>query len=285
VARHRSTLDRSTSSSTHLPERRDRATCTDEVLARLDDATSETEREMLIEELIRINMPVARSIAVRYRRRGIAEEDLEQVAYLALVRVAHSYDHSSGHDFLSYAVPSIRGEVRRHFRDVGWMVRPPRRVQELQSRIAAAESELSSELGHPPTAAELADRLGATLDDVEEALAANGCFTPTSLDQVVHDDGTGSLGDRLGADEPGLAAAEARVVLAPALRRLGERDRLIVRMRFFGQRTQQEIADEIGVTQMQVSRLISRICKDLRETVESQGVAGGAHTNGGGRRA
>lgn len=256
-------------SPAHTRERRDRAERTDEILDRLDAAGSEAEREALIEDLIRLNMPVARSIATRYRRRGIADDDLEQVAYLALVRVAHTYDHSTGHDFLSYAVPSIRGEVRRHFRDVGWMVRPPRRVQELQSRIASTESELSSELGHPPTADELAVALDASRDDVEEALAANGCFTPSSLDQLVHEDVPGSLGDQLGTEEPGLAAAEARLVLGPALRRLGERDRLIVRLRFFAQRTQQEIADEIGVTQMQVSRLLSRICKDLREDVES----------------
>jgi RNA polymerase sigma-B factor len=223
-----------------------------------------------LDELIRLNMPVARSIAYRYRSRGIAVEDLEQVAYVALVRVARSYDHSAGHDFLSYAVPSIRGEVRRHFRDIGWMVRPPRRVQELQSRIASTESGLASELGHPPTPDELASALDASEDDIVEAMAANGCFAPTSLDQMVHDDGAGSLGDRLGAEEPGLASAEARVLLAPALRRLCERDRFIVRKRFFAQHTQQEIADEIGVTQMQVSRLLARICKDLRQDVESR---------------
>lgn len=255
----------------HRHERRDRAERTDDVLSRIDAARDASERERLIEELIRLNMPVARSIAVRYRRRGIPDDDLEQVAYLALVRVAHTYDHSGGHDFLSYAVPCIRGEVRRHFRDVGWMVRPPRRVQELQSRIASAESGLSSELGHPPTVDELADDLDASPEDVVEALAANGCFTPTSLDQVVHEDASSTLGDLLGVEESGMAAAEARVVLAPALRRLDERDRAIVRMRFFGQRTQQEIADEIGVTQMQVSRLLSRIFKDLREDVESRG--------------
>jgi RNA polymerase sigma-B factor len=268
-----SAVDRRTPSAGHHRERRDRAERTEEVLARLDDEHCERRRAELIDELIRLNMPVARSIAVRYRRRGIAAEDLEQVAYLALVRVAHSYDHSSGHDFLSYAVPSIRGEVRRHFRDVGWMVRPPRRVQELQGRIATVQSELSSELGHPPTPAELADELDEPADDVQEALAANGCFTPTSLDQVVHEDAAVSLADALGEEEVGLAAAEARVVLAPALRRLGERDRTIVRMRFFAQRTQQEIADEIGVTQMQVSRLLSRICRDLREDVESGGLS------------
>jgi len=256
---------------THQRERRDRADRTEEVLAQLDEAQSDEHRRALVDQLIRLNMPVARSIAVRYRRRGIANEDLEQVAYLALVRVAQNYDHASGHDFLSYAVPSIRGEVRRHFRDIGWMVRPPRRVQELQSRIASTQSELSSELGHLPTVGELADELDAEADDVEEALAANGCFTPTSLDLVIHDDAGGSLGDQLGHEEAGLAAAEARVLLAPALRRLGDRDRKIIRMRFFGQRTQQEIADEIGVTQMQVSRLLSRICKTLREDVESRG--------------
>jgi RNA polymerase sigma-B factor len=261
--------DRPTPSPAHWNERRDRAERTDEVLDQLDVAGGTAQRRELIDELIRLNMPVARSIAVRYRRRGIADEDLEQVAYLALVRVAHSYDHASGNDFLSYAVPSIRGEVRRHFRDVGWMVRPPRRVQELQSRIAATESALASELGHPPTTGELADELDEDEDDVAEALAANGCFTPTSLDQVVHQDAGGSLGDQLGDEEAGLAAAEARVVLAPALRRLGERDRKIIRMRFFGQRTQQEIADEIGVTQMQVSRLLGRICRQLRDDVET----------------
>jgi RNA polymerase sigma-B factor len=265
--------DTLTRPATHLHERRDRAERTDDVLDRLDTARDADDREALTEELIRLNMPVARSIAIRYRRRGIPDDDLEQVAYLALVRVAHSYDHSSGHDFLSYAVPSIRGEVRRHFRDVGWMVRPPRRVQELQSRIASTESELASELGHPPTPQELATELDESADDVHEALAANGCFTPTSLDQVVHEDAPGSLGDQLGAEEPGLAAAEARVVLGPALDRLGERDQSIVRMRFFGQRTQQEIADEIGVTQMQVSRLLSRIMRDLRADVESRGFA------------
>ena len=257
--------------ATRLQERRDRAERTDEVLSLLDSADSPDRRRELLHELIRLNMPVARSIAARYRRRGIPDEDLEQVAYLALVRVAQSYDHASGHDFLSYAVPSIRGEVRRHFRDVGWMVRPPRRLQELQSRIAAIESALATELGRPPQPGELADELGEPVDDVIEALAASGCFTPTSLDHVVHDDASGPLGDQLGDEESGLAAAEARVVLEPALRRLAERDQAIVRMRFFGERTQQEIADEIGVTQMQVSRLLSRICRQLRDHVESNG--------------
>jgi RNA polymerase sigma-B factor len=236
------------------------------VLDRLDHARGRR-REELLDELVRLNMGVAESIAARYRHRGISDEDLQQVAYLALVRVARNYDHASGHDFLSYAVPSIRGEVRRHFRDHGWMVRPPRRVQEVQSRISAVESELSTDLGHPPTPEELADDLGEPVGDVREAMAANGCFAPTSLDQVVGTTETTSIGDQLGCDEPGLDAAEARVVLAPVVRRLSTRERRILDLRFFGGCTQQEIADDLGVTQMQVSRLLSALLRRMREEI------------------
>jgi RNA polymerase sigma-B factor len=250
-------------------ERQSRAQLTDEILEELDGATDSIERKGLLDELVTVNMGVAQSIAARYRGRGVADEDLEQVAYVALVRVAHTYDHASGHDFMSYAVPSIRGEVRRYFRDHGWMVRPPRRVQEMQGRISATESDLATELGRPPAPDELAEELDEPLEHVEEALAANGCFTPTSLDQTLGSTRTASLADRLGAPEEGLDAAEARVVLAPVVRRLGERDRKILMMRFFGDCTQQEIADQIGVTQMQVSRLLSSVLARLRDDLES----------------
>jgi RNA polymerase sigma-B factor len=249
-------------------ERADRAERTQAVLDRLDEATCETEQKRLVEELIAANMPVACSIAARYRRRGIPDEDLEQVAYLALCRVAHSFDRTRGHEFLSYAVPSIRGEVRRYFRDQGWMVRPPRGIQEMQGRIASVHSELSTRLGHPPTAAELAEGLHEPVSQVEEALQANGCFTPTSLDQATSAD-AGSIADRLGEVEPGLDAAEARVVLRPVVRGLSDRERTILDMRFFGQCTQQEIADEIGVTQMQVSRLLSTLLRRMREELQT----------------
>lgn len=245
-------------------ERADRADRTADVLDRLDDAPT-ADRGALLDELVEANIGVARSIARRYRNRGVGDDDLEQVACLALVRVAQSYDHSTGHDFMSYAVPSIRGEIQRYFRDLGWMVRPPRRVQEVQSRISACESGLSTGLGHPPTAAELAEELGEDEADVREAMGANGCFAPTSLDQVVGATETTSIGDQLGEDERGLAAAEARVVLRPVVRRLTARERRILDMRFFGDCTQQQIADEIGVTQMQVSRLLGSLMTRLRE--------------------
>ncbi len=256
-------------------ERSDRARRTAQVLDELDrlDPRDEQRHRDLVDALIEVNMSVARSIAARYRNRGIAEEDLEQVAYLALVRVAQSYDHSSGYDFMSYAVPSIRGEVRRHFRDRGWMVRPPRRVQENQARISAVESPLTTRLGRPPTVVDLARELAESVDDVQEAMGANGCFRPTSLDQAVHSTETGSMGSQLGHEDAGLAAAEARVVLEPHIRMLSDRERRILEMRFIHDCTQQQIADAIGVTQMQVSRLLSGLMARLRHQLEDGGSA------------
>jgi RNA polymerase sigma-B factor len=202
-------------------------------------------------------------VAARYRRRGIPDEDLEQVACLALVRAARRFDPARGHDFLSYAVPCIRGEIRRYFRDQGWMVRPPRAIQEMQGRISATESQLASRLGHPATPVELAAEFDAPVAEVESALSANGCFIPTSLDQVP--DGEKSpIGEQFGAHDPGMEAAEARVVLSSVMGRLTAREREILDMRYTGGRTQQEIGDAIGVTQMQVSRLLKELLVRLR---------------------
>ena len=228
-------------------------------------------REEIIDRVVLMNMGVARTIAHRYGERGVPRDDLEQVAYLALTRAAHQFDASLHHDFLSYAVPTVRGEIRKYFRDLGWFVRPPRRVQETQSRVVAARDSLSTAGGRPVTAAEIAEELGEDVQTVEEALAAQGCFTPTSLDLPVHDGASSTLGDELtDAAVEGLGAAEARVVLAPLVRRLCERDRRIVRLRFFEDRTQQEIAEQIGVTQMQVSRLLARILRDLRRMLDEE---------------
>lgn len=247
--------------------RAERAERTADLLARAAGAGG-TERARLLDEVIVINMGVANAIASRYRSRGISTDDLHQVAYLALVKATHGYDASSGHDFLSYCVPTIRGELKRHFRDQGWTVRPPRRIQELQARISSAEAELCHALGRSPRPSEIASHLDADLEEVTEALATDGCFTPASLDKPVSADGETALGDLLGGDDLAMSAAEARVVLAPAVRRLGDRDRRILMLRFFRGWTQQEIADDIGVTQMQVSRLLSRILTELREQID-----------------
>ncbi|HEV2798640.1 MAG TPA: sigma-70 family RNA polymerase sigma factor [Nocardioides sp.] len=229
-------------------------------------------RQELTTQLIEANAGMAQSIACRYRNRGIDLDDLQQVALLALTKAAQRFDPDAGHDFMSYAVPTIRGELRRHFRDAGWMVRPPRRVQELQARISRAQDELESHLGRSPRPTEVASHLGADLDDVVEALTADGCFAPTSLDSSVGP-GAMSLGDHLGFDDRAVEAADARILLEPLVARLSERDRRILHLRFVEERTQQEIADDIGLTQAQVSRLLARILAELKASLSGRSPA------------
>ncbi len=253
-----------------ISAREDRGTRTSRLVAEWADAADDESRDLIIARVIETNLPVAEAIARRYRHRGVPEEDLRQVAYLALTKAAQRFDPTAGHDFLSYAVPSMRGEVRRYFRDHGWMVRPTRTVQELQSRITAVQPELSTLLGRSPTISELAEHLGESRDDVGEALAAEGCFTPASLDAPVGADGQGTLADLLGGVDGDHDADEARVMLAPLIRRLSDRDRTILRLRYFEQRTQRDIAGEIGVTQTQVSRLLTRILNELRDELTAK---------------
>lgn len=250
---------------THRDRDRDeRARRTDGIVQELRAGTSDARRRELVDELIETNVPVARSMAARYRNRGIDVDDLEQVALVGLVKAARRYDASAGHDFLSYAVPTVRGELRRHFRDSGWMVRPPRRVQQLQAGIRAAQHQMEARLGRSPRPSELAEHLGADLDDVVEALAADGCFRPASIDSRGDDQDGGTIADVLGHEDREIASLEARLVLDTAVSRLTERERQILRWRFEDERTQQEIADLVGLTQAQVSRTLTRILGRLR---------------------
>lgn len=247
---------------------RTRRVRTEELLLELADATDQVTRQRIRDDIVRLNIDVAESIAARYRNRGVPREDLQQVACLGLVKAVRGFDPSAGHAFLSYAVPTIRGEVLRYFRDSGWSVRPPRPIQELQPRIAAAREILGQQLGRPPRPSDIADHLGVGLDDVVEAMSADGCFAPSSLDAPVGENEIGTLGELLATDDgPDLAAVDARVVLAPALRHLTARERRIVYLRFFEGMTQREIGEQLGVTQMQISRLLSRIIRTLRETL------------------
>ncbi len=238
-------------------------------------ARGDGDRAAIQDELIRVNMVVAREVARRYHGRGLAAEDLEQVAYVGLCKAVRNYDAEKATDFLSFAVPTIRGELRRWFRDAGWMVRPPRSIQELQGKVTATHDKLVHELGRLPRPEEIADALDAEVGAVREALAANGCFTPSSLD--VSGESSGDAGqplwDRLGAPELGYARAEARVVLEPLLADLTDRERRMLELRFVRGATQAEIGAEIGVTQMQVSRLLSALLRRLREQLTTEPAA------------
>lgn len=246
----------------------ERADRTEQLLHQAARCRRDQERQRLLDEVVVLNVGVAESVAARYRSRGIALDDLRQVACLGLVKAARRYDDSRGCDFLAFAVPTIRGEVKRYFRDHGWTVRPPRPLQDLQARVWTAENELTVALGRAPRPAEVAAVLGKPVEEVDEALRTDGCFTPASLDRPVGDRGNAVLGDLLAERDTSEGAAEARVVLAPVVRQLSARDRRILLLRFFHGWTQQEIATDLGVTQVQVSRLLARILNDLRTALD-----------------
>lgn len=244
-------------------ERRER---TNILFRRRAEAADPVQRSAIEDELVRLNLRMAKDATRRFRDRGIPDEDIEQVAYLGLVKAVQGFDPERGHDFLSFAVPTIRGEVRRYFRDHGWAVRPTRSIQETQGKITACEAELYQQLGRAPRPSEIASHLEMDLDHVIEALGAVGCFTPVSLDVPVHDDGAEStIGSTLPFQDTGFDLAEARMLLRPVLAKLTERERRIVELRFFQEKTQAEIGAEIGVTQMQVSRLLAKILQRLRD--------------------
>jgi RNA polymerase sigma-B factor len=248
-------------------QRRDRKTRS--LLDRRAQSTDEDERQSLLEQAIELNLPIAHSIASRFRGRGVEADDLDQVAYLGLLKAARSYRPDTETPFLAYAVPTIRGEVKRYFRDCSWTVRIPRRLQELQGSIAAARPQLVQDLQRDPTLEELAQAIGVQVSEVEAAIAADGCFSVLSLDRPMDGESTASLADTI-ADEEDAAfeRTEAVAVLEPVLNDLAPRERRILELRFVEGHTQADIGAEIGVSQMQVSRLLRGILDRLRDQIE-----------------
>lgn len=237
-------------------------------LFREAELTSSPDRQREIRnQVTMVNAGVAQALAHRYRGRSEPDDDLEQVAYVGLVKAAEGFDPKRGKDFLSYAVPTISGELKRHFRDHCWWVRPPRRVQELQARIAGCTDKLTQDLGRPPTPDEYAEELGIPVDDVSEALSADGCFTPSSLDAPTGPATGTVLADLIGEADPDLRRSEVHAMLAPLVRELPERDRQVIALRFYHDWTQEQIARSLGVTQTQVSRVLRRILQDLRSAL------------------
>ena len=223
------------------------------------------ERERLTERATVSQLGLARSMAMRYRDRGEPLEDLVQVANLALVMAVRRYRPDQGVPFAAFAVPTITGELRRQFRDRGWNVRPPRRLQELRARMQSTAHDLSQELGHAPSSDQLAERLGVDADEVREAAKAAEGYHSLSLDAPTSTAEGLQVVDWLGADDEQYEHTVDALAVRPLLARLDERMRHILCLRYYRGCTQQQIADEIGVTQMQVSRLISQALTRLRE--------------------
>jgi RNA polymerase sigma-B factor len=234
-----------------------------ELFERYVDEHDAVDRELLVERF----MPLARSLASRYLRQGEVFDDVFQVACLGLVKAIDGFDVRRGRAFSSYAVPTIVGEIKRYYRDRTWTVHVPRDLQELTLAVDRAAAALEHELSRKPTVDDLAKRLGVSDEDVLEALQARHARRAGSLDapRREDDDGGATVGDAIGVAEEGFERAEDRALLRSLMKGLSPRDRLVLRLRFERDLTQQQIGEHVGISQMQVSRILRRCVARLRE--------------------
>lgn len=231
-----------------------------------DSADHIAQRDAIIERCL----PLADHIARRFEGKGEARDDLLQVARIGLINAVKRFDVEMGSDFASFAVPTIMGELRRHFRDNSWSVKVPRRMKELHLQIGTASAEMSQRLGRAPTASELATELGIDRDEVLDGLMAGSSYKTTSIDGAAGSgsDERPSLAETLGDVDPGLEKVEYREALRPLLEELPERERTVLVLRFFESMTQSQIAAKVGISQMHVSRLLAKTLAQLREKLE-----------------
>jgi RNA polymerase sigma-B factor len=221
-------------------------------------------RPALRDRVIEAWLPLARHLAARYHGRGEPADDLLQTAVVGLIKAVDRYDADRGVEFTGFAIPTILGEVKRHFRDRTWSVRVPRRTQELRMAITDANNTLVHTLGRSATVADIAAHLKITEEEVLEGLEGARAYSATSLSTPVAADESMSLGDTLGEDDHEYELTELRLVLGVAMAHLDEREQTILSLRFYGNMTQSDIAARIGVSQMHVSRLITRALARLR---------------------
>jgi RNA polymerase sigma-B factor len=240
----------------------------DETLERFFEYRRTKDRR-LRDELISDHLGLAIALARRFAGRGEAVDDLEQIATLGLLKAVERFEPERGLAFSTFATPTISGEIKRHFRDRSWSVRVPRALQELGLRLTATVADLTNDLGRSPTLDEIAAELDVDTEAVLEAMEANRAYATQSLDAQLPGDDR-SLGDTIGSDEPGMDDVEVRMVVGDLLETLPEREQAILRLRFFEGLTQTEIASQIGISQMHVSRLLSRSLETLRRDVTKQ---------------
>ncbi len=253
---------------THSDSLQDLDERTKTILREAAEATAVRARDRMRDEAVEINMPLARALASRYRSKGVEWDDLVQVAYLALTKAVAGFDPLSPYRFSAYATATVRGEIKRWFRDHDWMVRPPRRYQDLRLVISQRESDLAQELGRTPRPDDVAAELGVSTHDVRASAAACQGRRSLSLDAPVYDPGSSSLGETVADPGDDIDSLEWRLCLGESLARLEPRAQLILRMRFENEATQAEIGEALGVSQMHVSRLLARLLDQLREDLQ-----------------
>ncbi len=228
-------------------------------------------RETLRDRLVTGYLPVAQHIARRFAHRGEPLDDLTQVATVGLINAIDRFDPEKGGEFFSFAVPTISGEVRRHFRDQSWSMRVPRRLKDMHVSINGAVSELSQSLGRAPRPTEIAQRLDLPVNEVLEGLEAAEAYRSSSLDEMLSsEDGSATVGELVGEADDELDRVDYREALRPLLAELNPRERTIVMLRFFGNLTQTQIADEVGISQMHVSRLLAQTLTRLRDRLDPE---------------
>jgi len=242
-----------------------------ELIRRLqDDARDSADRQATRDRIVEMHLPLVRYLAGRLAGRTESFEDLVQVGVIGLLKAIDRFDPTLGKPFATYAAPTVTGEIKHHLRDTGWLVRVPRRAQELRAGVIRAVDELSHASGRSPTVSEIAAHLGIASEEVAEALDVARARTPTPLDELLDtEDGPGMQGLVAEVDQ-GFEQVEDRVLLAEAMSRLSDQEREVVRLRFDEGKTQSEIAAIIGVSQMQVSRLLSRSVVKMRETMDTE---------------
>jgi RNA polymerase sigma-B factor len=226
------------------------------------------------DQLIVSHLNLVRFLASKFKNRGEPLDDLIQVGTIGLIKAIDRFDPSRGLEFTTYATPTILGEIKRHFRDKGWSVRVPRRLQELSAKVNQANDELTNELSRSPSVEEIAKRVGASVDDVLEAMESSSAYSSVPLEGggSSDDDDAPSVIDHYATEDESLAASDDRIVLEDAIRDFSPREKDVIRMRFFEGMTQVEIAERLGISQVQVSRLLRRTLRRVQEKIDPEGL-------------
>ena len=242
-----------------------------ELFGRLADLpTGDPDRLRIRGELVELHLPLVEYLARRFRNRGEWLDDLTQVATIGLIKSIDRFDLERGVEFSTYATPTIVGEIKRHFRDKGWAVRVPRRLQELKLALTKAIGDLAQKEGRAPTVAEIAAHLQMTEEEVLEGLESANAYSTVSLDAPDSGDDAPAVAESLGMLDEALGAVEYRESLKPLLEQLPSREKRILLLRFFGNMTQSQIASELGISQMHVSRLLARTLAQLRDGLTAE---------------